>query len=111
MWTVSLRCPVQAPVAQWIEHWSSEPGVAGSNPAGRAISLPCAKHGVFHNSSVVLRLIDSLEGPIVVRKMIGHSGPERDANHPGTDVRSHYGSKLGLEQLGEFKFPRDHSRE
>ena len=25
-----------APVAQWIEHWPPEPGVAGSNPAGRA---------------------------------------------------------------------------
>jgi hypothetical protein len=26
-----------APVAQWIEHWSSKPGVVGSNPPGRAI--------------------------------------------------------------------------
>ena len=26
-----------APVAQWIEHRSSEPRVVGSNPAGRAI--------------------------------------------------------------------------
>ena len=26
-----------APVAQWIEHWASDPGVAGSTPAGRAI--------------------------------------------------------------------------
>ena len=25
-----------APVAQWIEHWSSEPGVGGSNPSRRA---------------------------------------------------------------------------
>ena len=25
-----------APVAQWIEHWASDPGVAGSTPAGRA---------------------------------------------------------------------------
>ena len=25
-----------APVAQRIEHWSSEPGVVGSNPSGRA---------------------------------------------------------------------------
>ena len=28
-----------APVAQWIEHWASDPGVAGSSPAGRATSL------------------------------------------------------------------------
>ena len=27
-----------APVAQWIEHWASDPGVAGSSPAGRATS-------------------------------------------------------------------------
>ncbi len=26
-----------APVAQWIEHWASDPGVAGSSPARRAI--------------------------------------------------------------------------
>ena len=27
---------MRAPVAQWIEHWSSEPGVVGSNPPRRA---------------------------------------------------------------------------
>ena len=26
----------KAPVAQWIEHWASDPGVAGSTPARRA---------------------------------------------------------------------------
>ena len=25
-----------APVAQWIEHWASDPVVVGSSPAGRA---------------------------------------------------------------------------
>ncbi len=29
---------LHAPVAQWIEHWASDPGVAGSTPARRAIS-------------------------------------------------------------------------
>ena len=28
--------PLNAPVAQWIEYWASNPGVAGSSPAGRA---------------------------------------------------------------------------
>ena len=28
--------PLDAPVAQWIEYWASNPGVAGSSPAGRA---------------------------------------------------------------------------
>ena len=28
--------PFDAPVAQWIEYWASNPGVAGSSPAGRA---------------------------------------------------------------------------
>ena len=40
----AFRVPVSrspAPVAQWIEHWASDPGVAGSSPAGRAISLSC----------------------------------------------------------------------
>ena len=32
------------PVAQWIEHRSSEPRVVGSNPSGRAIFPP---HGVL----------------------------------------------------------------
>ena len=27
-----------APVAQWIEHWTSDPRVGGSTPSGRAIS-------------------------------------------------------------------------
>jgi hypothetical protein len=31
---------VRAPVAQWIERRPPEPKVAGSNPVGRAISLP-----------------------------------------------------------------------
>ena len=30
--------PLDAPVAQRIEYWASNPGVAGSNPARRAIS-------------------------------------------------------------------------
>ena len=29
-----------APVAQWIEHWASDPGVAGSSPARRATRFP-----------------------------------------------------------------------
>lgn len=28
---------VSAPVAQWIEHWSTEPGVGGSSPLGREL--------------------------------------------------------------------------
>ena len=28
--------PDRAPVAQWTEHWASDPGVAGSSPARRA---------------------------------------------------------------------------
>ena len=31
--------PLDAPVAQRIEYWASNPGVAGSNPARRTISL------------------------------------------------------------------------
>ncbi len=36
--------PAERPVAQWIEHRSSEPRVAGSTPAGRACS--CSKPGL-----------------------------------------------------------------
>ena len=32
---------LDASVAQWIEHWSSEPGVAGSSPAGRVFFCFC----------------------------------------------------------------------
>ena len=32
--------PFAAPVAQRIEHWASDPGVAGSNPVGRATIPP-----------------------------------------------------------------------
>ena len=40
-------CP-HAPVAQWIEHWTSDPRVGGSTPSGRAISsLSQASHPSF----------------------------------------------------------------
>ena len=32
--------PGFAPVAQWREHWASDPGVAGSTPARRATPFP-----------------------------------------------------------------------
>ncbi len=33
-----IRC-LRAPVAQWIEHLTSDQGVGGSNPSGRATFL------------------------------------------------------------------------
>lgn len=43
-----------APVAQWIEHWFPEPGVAGSIPAGRAI-LPMSSH--MHRISLFIFMV------------------------------------------------------
>ncbi len=41
---------MNAPVAQWIEHWSSEPGVVGSNPPRRA-TLSCDTFSVKEASA------------------------------------------------------------
>ena len=41
------RMAANAPVAQWIEHWASDPGVAGSSPARRATSSPTAAISVY----------------------------------------------------------------
>ncbi len=38
--SVLHKALLYAPVAQWIEHRSSEPRVTGSNPVGRATSPP-----------------------------------------------------------------------
>ncbi len=54
-----------APVAQWIEHWASDPGVAGSSPArrattfstpsGRSVRLPRTVAGNQRNSRGLFR--------------------------------------------------------
>ncbi len=52
---VNPVCKNNAPVAQWTEHWASDPGVAGSSPAGRTIrfaAFAVRPHWGFHNSRI-----------------------------------------------------------
>ena len=43
---VRFPLPAYAPVAQWIERVASDHKVAGSTPAGRAVSAFCGRSGV-----------------------------------------------------------------
>ena len=49
---VSPACPVNAPVAQWIERFPAKEEVAGSTPAGRTIEEIASFEGsprlIFH---------------------------------------------------------------
>src|SRR4029077_3714533 len=67
-----------APLAQWIEHWSTEPKVAGSSPAGCALAS-CRRMRfqlITYNIHKGIGGIDRRYRPERIIEALGHYHPD-----------------------------------